>query len=78
MSATRVFEWHKRFVEGREEVEGDEHPGRPSTSKNEENFEKISGIVRKDRRLSIRMIAKMVIMYKKTVRQIFHDQLNMR
>ena len=33
MSRSRVFEWHKRFSEGREEVEDDEHPGRPSTSK---------------------------------------------
>ena len=27
MSRSRVFEWHKRFSEGREEVEDDEHPG---------------------------------------------------
>jgi hypothetical protein len=40
-------------MEGREEVEDDERPGHPSTSKTEENVEKISEIVRKDRRLSI-------------------------
>jgi hypothetical protein len=42
LSRTRVFEWHKRFMGGREEVEDDERPGRPSTSKTEENTEKIS------------------------------------
>jgi hypothetical protein len=44
MSRTRVFGWHERFVEGREEVEDGERPGRPSTSKTEENAEKISEI----------------------------------
>jgi hypothetical protein len=36
------------FMEGREAVEGDERPGRPSTSKTEENVEKTSEIVWKD------------------------------
>jgi transposase len=61
MSRTRVSEWHKRFVEGREEVEDDERPGRPSTSKTEENVEKISETLRKDGRLSTRIIAEMLI-----------------
>ena len=30
MSKTRVYEWYKRFQDGREDV--DERPGRPSTS----------------------------------------------
>jgi hypothetical protein len=41
----RVFEWHKQFMEDQEEVEDNKHPGRPSTSKTEENGEKISEIV---------------------------------
>ena len=32
MSKTRVYEWYKRFQDGREDVEDDERPGRPSTS----------------------------------------------
>jgi hypothetical protein len=40
-----VFEWHKWLMEGQEEAEGDECPGRPSTSKTKENVEKISDIV---------------------------------
>jgi hypothetical protein len=65
-------------MNGWEEVEEGEHPGCPSTSKTEENVEKISEIVWKDQRLSIRMIAEMVNMDKEMVRQILHDQLNMR
>jgi hypothetical protein len=45
MSHTGVFEWHKKFVEGQEEVEDDECSGHPSTSKTEENVEKIGEIV---------------------------------
>ena len=33
MSRTRLFEWHWRFKEGREEVEDDHRSGRPSTSR---------------------------------------------
>ena len=32
-SRPRVFEWHKRFKSGREEVEDDPRSGRPSTTK---------------------------------------------
>jgi len=37
MSRTRLFERHRRFKEGREEVEDDYRSGRPSTSRTEEN-----------------------------------------
>jgi len=77
MSRARVFVWDKRFSEGREEVEDDERPGRSVTSRTEGNVQKINEIVRKDRRLSIRMIVDMVNINKETVRQILHDELNM-
>jgi hypothetical protein len=32
MSRARVFEWHKRFSEGREIVKDDDRPGRPRTA----------------------------------------------
>jgi len=37
VSRTRLFEWHRRFKEGREEVGDDHRSGRPSTSRTEEN-----------------------------------------
>jgi hypothetical protein len=40
-----VFEWHKRFMEDWEEVQDDERPGHPSTSKTEGNVERGSEIV---------------------------------
>ena len=57
MSRTKVFEWHKRFVEGREDVEDDSKSGRPCTFTTDINIEKIRQLVRSDRRLTIRVIA---------------------
>ena len=53
MSRTRVFERHKRFVEGREDVEDDAKSGRPCTSTTDTNIEKVRQLVRSDRRLTI-------------------------
>nr|CAH7722444.1 unnamed protein product [Callosobruchus chinensis] len=77
MSRTRVFEWHKRFSEGREEVEDDERTGRPVTSRIEENIKKVNEIVRKDRRLSLRMISDLSNIDRETVRKILHEDLKM-
>ena len=41
MSRARVFEWHKRFSEGRESVKDDDRPGRPRTAVTDENIEKV-------------------------------------
>ena len=56
MSRTRRFEWHRRFKEGREEVEDDHRSGRPSTSRTDENVERVRQKVRSDRRLTVRMV----------------------
>jgi hypothetical protein len=40
ISRARLFEWHKRFSDGREDVEDDERPRRPCTSKTNKNVEK--------------------------------------
>lgn len=57
MSRAMVFMWHKRFKDGREDVEDDERSGRPSTSRTDENLAKVRQVLNSDRPLSIRMIA---------------------
>lgn len=52
-----VYKWYKDFAEGRETVEDESRPGRPSTSINEENINKIKDLLLHNRRLSIRDIA---------------------
>lgn len=54
MARSNVYKWHKTFQEGREEVEDEHRPGRPSTSKTDENIVKIKGLVLQNRRFSIR------------------------
>ena len=77
MPRTRVFECHRRFREGRTDVEDDERSRRPTTSKTTNNIREIENIVREDRRLSIRLIAERMSIDKETVWQVRHDNLHM-
>jgi hypothetical protein len=77
-SRAHVFEWYRRFLVGREDVEDDERPGRPVTMKTDKNVDKVRTLVRNDRRLSIRMIAEELNVDKETARQIFTQNLKMK
>ncbi|VVC45839.1 Transposase, type 1 [Cinara cedri] len=77
LSRARVFEWYKRFSEGRESTEDDQRPGRPVTVSTPETVTKINQIVRADRRMSIRMIAEAVNADNETVRKILHEELHL-
>ena len=78
MSRTHAFEWHKRFKEGREEVEDDPRCGRPSTSRMADNIECVKQMVRADRRLTVRMIVEELFINKDTVWSIITENLEMR
>jgi len=41
MKKIAVYEWVKRFSEGRESVTDEERSGQPATSRTEENIEKV-------------------------------------
>jgi len=57
MGRTQVFDWFRRFKEGRTSFESDPCSGRQSTSRNEEIIAKVRTIVRNNRRLTVREIA---------------------
>ncbi|CAI6344606.1 unnamed protein product [Macrosiphum euphorbiae] len=57
MSRSKTFEWHKRFIEGREDINDDSRAGRPSTSRNVEMVAKVRKIIRSDRRMTIRELS---------------------
>ena len=78
MSRTRIFEWHKRFSDGREDVEDDPRSGRPTTSRTNENVERVREKVRSDRRLTVRMIADELNMNSERVWKIITEDLGMR
>ena len=47
LSRSRIHEWLKRFQEGRETLEDDEHSGRPRNVVNEENAEIVLEFIRR-------------------------------
>ena len=52
-----VYKWFERFRNGCELVEDEERSGHPSTSKTKENVERVSEMIRSNRRLIIREIS---------------------
>ena len=78
LSRTQVFEWFKRFKEEREEIGDDQRPGRSTTSKTDANTEKVGEIVRQNRRLSIGAVAELINIHKETIRQILHNNFNIK
>jgi energy-converting hydrogenase A subunit M len=72
MKKSSVFEWHKRFKEGREEDE------RRRKNWTDANVEKVQKLVRSDRRLSVRMMAEELNLDRETVRKILAEDLGMR
>ena len=78
MSKKRVYEWYKRFQDGREDVEDDERPGRPSTSTTDENVEKVKEMVMNDRRITIREVADDVGISIVSCHEIFSNVLGMK
>ena len=78
MSRTRLFEWHRRFKEGREKVEDNHKSGRPSTSRTDENVEHGRQKVQRNHRLTVRMIADELGMNSERVRRTITEDLGMR
>ena len=79
MSRTRLFEWNRRFKEGKEEVENDHRSGRPSKSRTDENIERVRQKMRSDRRLTVRMIvADELVMNSERVWRVITEDLGMR
>jgi transposase len=78
LSQAQVFRWHKMFKEGREHVEDEQRSGRPSTSRTDENVERVRILVDKDRRVTVRFIANELELNKNTVNQILNEELGMR
>lgn len=77
MKKSQVYEWHKRFREGRVSIEDDPRSGRPSTAVTDENIERVRQVVRANRRITIDEIASEVNLSHGSVHTILHDHLDM-
>ena len=78
LSKKNVYKWYKLFQEGRENVEDEPRPGRPSTSTTDENVEAVKEIVLKNRRITIREVAEDVGISVGSCYDILSDVLGMR
>jgi len=60
LSRTQCHEWYQRFKSGRTSTEDDPKSGRPSTSMDDDNVEKVLAVIRQNRRLTVREFAEEV------------------
>ncbi|GBM46825.1 Putative uncharacterized protein FLJ37770 [Araneus ventricosus] len=72
-----VFEWFKRFTDGKEDVEDEPRSGRPPTSTIPGNIERVRRMLADDRRLSLKMIAEELKISLDSVSNIIHEHLQM-
>jgi len=73
-----VFKWLERFNNGCESVEDGERSGRLSASKTQENVERVSEMIRSNRRLSSREISGDLNISYGSAQNILTTDLNMR
>jgi transposase len=78
LKKSSVFQWHRRFKEGREDVQDDPRSGQPKMQRTVANVDRVRTLVCSDRRLGVRLIAKELNMNRETVRQIITEDLGMR
>ncbi len=77
-SKARIFEWARRFKEGRRSVYNDERPGTPVTVTTNANVNHLRAFLTTDRCLTTRMLSVELGINRETVCQLLHDQLHMR
>jgi len=72
-----VYKWTAEFKRGRESLEDDPRPGRPTTATTPDNIDRVHHLVMGDRRLTISQIASDVGISRERVEHILHNELGM-
>ena len=78
VNKTSVFEWHKRFKEGRESVRDDEKCGRSNEGRTPELIDQIKNSMDEDHRVSRETISAQFDVSVGTVHTIIRKELKMR
>ncbi|GBM32744.1 Putative uncharacterized protein FLJ37770 [Araneus ventricosus] len=78
LSEMCVFEWFKRFRDGKEVVKDEPRSGRLPTSTTPDNIERVRRMLADDRRLSLRMIAEELKISLDSVSNIIREHLQKR
>ena len=78
MNRASVFDWHKRFKEGRESVRDDERCGRSKEVRTPKLIGQIKNFMDKDRRVSIETISAHFDVSVGTLHTMIYEELKMR
>ena len=78
LSRTQVQLWYNRFKEGREDINDDARPGRPSTSTTDKNIEAVKKRILDNSGITIREVADDVGISFGSCQSIFTDVLGMK
>jgi len=78
MKKLSVFEWHRQFKEGLEDVQDDSRSGQSKTQGTNANVDRVRTLVCSNRRLGVRVIAGGLNMNRETVWEIVKEDLGMR
>lgn len=78
MSRTRVYDWFKRFQDGRQNVNSDARSGRPTTSRTNKNIADVCAAVLKGHRITVRELSKDVNISYGSVQAILAEDLGLR
>ena len=75
LSRSNVFVWHKRFLEGRDSLEDDEHTERPLSIRSAYSIGKVLEFLTGHRNASLKMISEALSINRETIRTIVHEDL---
>ena len=78
LSRTQCHECYQRFKSGRTPIEDDPKTGRPSTSMDDDDAEKVLAVICQNRRPTVREVAEEVGICKRSCHLILTDKLQIR
>ena len=78
LSRAQCYEWYQRFKSDRTSIEDDPKSGRPSTSMDDDHFEKVLAVIRQNRRTTVREVAEEVGICKSSCHLILTEKQNIR
>jgi transposase len=78
VSRKSVYDWFKRFRDGKETTEDEPRSGRPSTSRTPDTKERVRQMLTQDRRVSLRLLSEELGISKSTVHTIVREDLGKR